>query len=582
MQSSQSAQKLVHQLIPYMLEAHSQTFQLSPFFRKIDPSPIEALANNLTAALLALGSKYEPLYETVSDNIWIFLASMKSAVEGITQPTSDEDAGQNLEDAIRTATTAIALLGFLDAASAQANFWMSGGRLALVHRVRNLLTDSFLTAVDGAFSTIRNAHTMDRHAKEWKRYLKHYDHQGRPLGPMLLQRSFMWLLVSATSLLVADERILRGSHILDLLMSKDSLPRLGSSTSPDADVSSIELYTSVAHEEMDRLEASADFLRMSSASQQRLACAVRSGALISFLNCSVLNEDAADPEVLAEWLHESLEDSMQMFDETLASTVLRSIAVLSRISPNSTPTTVRLLPRFIVQATPSRNIIAVASKCLASVLLGLSNDAVISTLYTLGNVLSPGPEQTVSNITNGELAPDGTGISNIYQGRPSTGSSLSLELEDDEDTSAAYSNIIQAICGIASICNNEKITALAQAMLLQKLSKVNHSVDAKIIVSAGDLALIGGQLEFRSLLRLYSRSCHTALVEDNTTILSAVGFRCLLTVGEALWLTYISRLGRHGITSQPTLSPARPCSTSIGNISWKRLYPKVTCISLTI
>ncbi|RYP78531.1 hypothetical protein DL771_000484 [Monosporascus sp. 5C6A] len=519
-QSSQSAQKLVHQLIPYMLEAHSQTFQPSPSFRKIEPSPVEALTSNLTAALLALGTKCDALHEPVSDNIWTFLASIRTAIQGIDLSKSDEDADQSLEDAIRTATIAIALLGFLDAASAQADFWRAGGRLALVQRVRNLLSEPFLTAVDGAFSTIRNAHTSDRHAKEWKRHLRHYDHQGRPLGPILLQRSFMWLLVSATSLLVADGRSLRDTHILELLMSDDGLPRPGSESAPEADYQSIQLYASIAEEEMERLEASADFLQMGSTSQQRLACAVKSGAIISFLNCSALNEDAASPDALNEWLQECLDDSMQMLDETLTCTVLRSMAVLSRISPSSTPTTVRLLPRFIVQASPSRSIIATASRCLAFVLQNLSHDAVISTLYTLGNVLSPSPEAAL-NGTNGESGADG-GISNIYQGRPSTGSSITLALQEDDDTSAVYSNIIQAICGIATIYHDEKITALAQAMLLQKLSKVNHAVDSQIIVGAASLSLSGAQLEFRSLLRLYTKLCHTSLVDDNSVVLNAI------------------------------------------------------------
>ena len=520
-QSSQSAQKLVNQLVPYMLEAHSQTFQPSPFFRKIEPSPVEALSHSLTAALLSLGNKYDALHETVSDNIWAFLAAIKTAVEGIDRPRPDEDVSQSFEDAIRITTIAIALLGFLDAASTQADFWRTGGRLALVQRVRNLLSDSFLTAVDGAFSTIRNAHTSDRHVKEWKRYLKHYDHQGRPLGPVLLQRSFMWLLVSATSLLIADGKILRSSHVLDLLMANENMPTPGS-TSPDADFSSIELYASIAQEEMDRLEAGADFLQMGSLSQQRLACAVKSGAIISFLNCAVLNEDAADTEVLAEWLQECLEDSMLMLDETLAFTVLRSMAILSRISPSFAPNAVRLLPRFIVQAAPARNIIIMASRCLATVLHGLSHDAVITTLYTLGNVLSPSLDQGAPNGNGVEPGADGAGVS-MYQGRRlSTGSSISLQLEDDEDTATAYSNIIMAICEISSVCGNEKITALAQAMLLQKLSKANHTIDAQILTGAGALSLNGGQLEFRTLLKLYSRECHTALVNDNPAILNAV------------------------------------------------------------
>ncbi|KAI2640683.1 hypothetical protein GGS26DRAFT_172568 [Hypomontagnella submonticulosa] len=520
-QSSQSAQRLVNQLIPYILEAHAQTFLPSPAFSKIEPSPIEALTSNVTGALLSLGNNYDDLHETVSDNIWALLAAMSKAIKSVVPLKLDGDGQSNLEDAIRVATIAISLLGFLDAASAQANFWRTGGRLALIQRIRVMLSEPFLTAIDGAFSTIRNAHTSDRNAKDWKRCLRHYANHGRPLGPMLLQRSFMWLLVSVTSLLVADVKVLRTSHILDLLMSKQGLLKLGSGT-PDADFQSIELYANIAQEEMDRLEAGADFIQLGSSSQQRLAYTVKAAAIISFLNCSVLNEDAADPDLLMSWLQECLDNPMQIADETLASTVLRSMAILSKISPTFAPTVIRLLPRFIVQTTLSKNIVATASKCLAFALHLLSQDAVITTLYTLGNVLSPDADQ---NIQNGSVIELGTGsgeLTNVYQGRQSTGSDISLQIQGEEETTVVYANIVQAICSIADMCNDEKITALAQAMLLQKLTKVNQSVDCHIITGAGVLSLNGGQLEFRSLLRLYSRLCHNAAAVDNATILDAV------------------------------------------------------------
>ncbi|KAI0135195.1 hypothetical protein F4814DRAFT_400132 [Daldinia grandis] len=517
-QSSQSAQKLASQLIPYVLEAHAQTFLPSPAFSKIEPSPIEALTSHVTAALLSLGNNYDDLHETVSDNIWALLAAMSTTVKGTVPLKLNGDAQPNLDDAIHIATVAISLLGFLDAASAQANFWRSGGRLALIRKISNLLSESFLTTIDASFSTIRNAHISDRNAKDWKRILRHYANQGRPLGSMLLQRSFMWLLVSATSLLIADVKLLRTSHILDLFMSKDGMSKLGSASSPDPDFQSIELYASIAQEEMDRLEASADFIELGSSAQQRLACAVKAAVIISYLNCSILHEDAADSELLMGWLQESLDNPMHMADETLASTVFRSMAILSKISPNFAPTVVRLLPRFIVQTTPSSSIVATASKCLAFTLRLLSQDAVITTLYTLGNVLSPDADHNVPNGSASELG----GLSSVYHGRQSTGSDISLQIRGDEDTTLAYANIVQAICSIADMCNDEKITALAQAMLLQKLTKVNQSVDCHIVTGASVLSLNGGQLEFRSLLRLYSRLCHNASAEDNSIILDAV------------------------------------------------------------
>ncbi|KAI0486319.1 phosphatidylinositol 3 [Xylaria cf. heliscus] len=520
-QNSQSAQKLAGQLIPYILESHVQSFVPSPGFARIEPSPNEALTRSLTAALLSLGSSHENLHETVSDNIWAYLASLRAIIQNIVPPRLEGDSEQNLGDAIRTVTLTISLLGFLDAASAQADFWRIGGRLALIQRVRNLLSDSFLTAIDGAFSTIRNSHSSDRHVKEWKRCLRQYASRGRPLGPILLQRSFTWLLVAATSLLIVDAKDLRGSHVLDVLMSREDLLKSGSLSGPDVDFRSIEMYAGLAQEEMERLEASADFLELASSSQQKLAYAVKASAIISYLNCSVLNEDAGDPDLLMGWLTETL-DSDQIVDEVLASVVLRTMAILARFLPDYAPTVMRLLPRFIVQTAPSANTVGIASKCLAFTLHTLSNDAVISTLYTLGNVLSPSPEHGIPNGTNGDLVGDSTGSSTMYHGRQSTGSDISLQIQNEEDTTAAYANIIQTICCIAKSSEDEKITALAQAMLLQKLTKVNQSVDGHILVGASTLSLNSGQLEFRSLLRLYSRICHAAVAENNTTLLDAI------------------------------------------------------------
>lgn len=521
-QSSQSAQKLTNQLIPYLLEAHSQTFQPSPFFRTIEPSPIEALSTHLTAALLSLGSKHDALHETVSDNIWAFLAALKTAVQSVVSMQDEDGVDQSLEEATRTATIAIALLGFLDAASAQADFWRTGGRLALIQRVRNLLTEPFLTAVEGAFSSIRNAHASDRNSKDWKRYMRHYAAQGRPLSANLLQRSFIWLLGSSTSLLIVDARILRSTHILDLLMANKDMINPGPHSNGDADFRSVEMYANIARDEIDRLEESADFIQMGSVSQQRIAFTVKAAAIVGFLNCTVLNEDAAEPDILMGWLEETLLDPIQMHDDVLASTVLRSMAILCRLNGGYAPKVSRLLPRFIVQSILRGETIEVASKCLAFVLQLLSHDAVITTLYTLGNVLSPTTEGEIPNGTNSDFATDGMEANGIYHGRQSTGSSISLALNGDEDTSLVYGNIVQAISSIANMSNDEKITALAQAMLLQKLSKVNHSVDAQIITGAAHLSLTSGQLEFRSLLRLYSRICQAALVDNNATLLTAV------------------------------------------------------------
>ncbi|KAK2593385.1 Phosphatidylinositol 4-kinase stt4 [Conoideocrella luteorostrata] len=521
-QSNLSAQKLSYRLIPYILEAHTQVFAPSPFFRKVEPSPTESLSFHLTAALLSLGINYIDLKETVTDGIWAFTNACGRAIESVLSPQSTDLDSLPVDDAIRTATIALALLGFLDAASAQADFWKAGGRLGLIQKVGQLLSETFLVAVETSLSTIRNTHTQTNEVREWKRLLRHYAYHGRPLGAMLVQRSFMRLVLSSTSLMVAEGPDLRRNHVLDLLMSGDNLALKDQRQLLDGDLRSIEVYTNIAIEQMDYLEAGADFVRLGSPDQQKLAYDVKSTAMIVYLNCSFLNEDTADSDVLMGWLQESLEDLSQMSDPSLAAVVLRCMALICRISPSYTSSVSRALPRFLVQTAPYGDTVKVASKSLAFVLNMLSKDAVISTLYSLGNVLSPDAEADFVNIpANGALG-NGESVAPEYGRRHSTGSSISLLVDGEQETTIVYGNVVQAIVTIATACDDEKITALAQSMLLQKLDKVNASVDTKVITGAAKLSLHGGQLEFRSLLKMYSRLCHIGVVDHKDFLLTAV------------------------------------------------------------
>ncbi|RFU75600.1 phosphatidylinositol 4-kinase [Trichoderma arundinaceum] len=520
-QSAQSAQRLSYRLIPYILDIHTQVFVSSPFFRKIEPSPTESLAFHVTAALLSLGNNHHELHDEISDGIWRFTNDCNKVTENVLSPHVGDPENPHLDDAIRTATIALALVGFLDAVSAQVDFWKVDGRLFLIQKVRQLLSEPFLVAVETAISTIRNSLSQDRDVKEWKRHLRHYAASGRPLGAMLLQRSFMWLVLASSSLMVTDGARLRTTHILDILMSKDGNINGASNHSSESDISSIETYTGLAIEQMHYIEAGADFVRLGAHSQQQLAFAVKSAAMITYLNCSLLNEEVADADVLTTWLQEALEDPLQMTDETLASTVLQCLALSCRIAPSFSSTVSRVLPRFLVQTVPQGNTVGVASKSLAYVLKLLSKDAVISTLYTLGNVLSPGSDATITGLQANGTAGEANLVP-VYVNRHSTGSAISLQMNGEEETAIIYGNVVQAICGIAAACEDEKITALAQSMLLQKLDKVNVSVDTQVIAGAATLALSGGQLEFRSLLKLYSRICHIGVVERKDFLLGSV------------------------------------------------------------
>lgn len=436
-------------------------------------------------------------------------------------PQSGDPESLPVDDAIRTVTIALALLGFLDAASAQADFWNAGGRLGLIQKFNQLLSEPFLVAVETSLSTIRNTHSQTNEVREWKRLLRHYASHGRPLGAMIIQRSFMWLVLSSTSLMVADGPALRKQHVLDLLMSGDGAAVMEQRHLLDGDVRSVEVYASITTDQMDYLEAGADFVRLGSPDQQKLAYDVKSAAMVAFLNCSLLHENGADSDVLMGWLQETLEDPLQMSDPSLASVVLRCMALICRISPSYSSAVSRALPRFLVQTAPHGDSTKVASTSLAFVLKMLSKDAIISTLYTLGNVLSPDSDEIAHGLTNGTTSNEEVAAGG-YNRRHSTSSSISLLMNGEQETAIVYGNVVQAICTIATTSGDEKIIALAQSMLLQKLDKVNASVDTKVISGAAKLSLYGGQLEFRSLLKMYSRICHIGVVDHKDFLLTAV------------------------------------------------------------
>lgn len=514
--SEQNAKRLSYQLKPYVLEAPEQKFDASPFFRKIDPNPNEALAFNVSGALLSLGIKYPNLQADISDNIWNFLSRCNHVMESIVATHTASHDNLHLKEAMRTATMVIALLGFLDAASAQANFWKTRERLSLIRKVSGLLSDQFLVAVETAISTLFNSHAQEREVKEWKRYLRHYSAAGRPLGALLLQRSFMWLVVASTSLESADEDDLKQSHVLDILLSRGRQLRVDSPMLDD----DIAFYANIAVDKINYIKDGADFVLISSPSNQKLAYELQASAMICYLNCCLLNEEIAEPETLLTWLQDIVEndDLSPMADATLASVVLRSLALICNLSPASSSVVSRMLTAYIVSSTPQRETIAVASKSLASILKMLSRDAVISTLYTLGNELSP---QSEAAFTNGQVNGNGISDSEIFESRDSGDSSTSLPTEA-EKSGFIHGNVVQAICGIAIACEDEQITALAQSVLLQKLNKINVAVDAKIIVGAADLALTGGQQEFKSLLKLYARQSHNGVVDNKEYLLNAV------------------------------------------------------------
>ena len=518
----ETADRLLKQLSPYLLEAPSQAIAPSPFLRSIQPSPWEALSYELTSALLAIGLRHRDLHDQAVDCTTGYLRNCLRVVslDAAKRPGSDSTSDVAIEETLETAAVSVSLLGFLEAISLYTNFYNESEILDLTQLLRQILDENLMVSVEGVFSSIRTSESTNRALGDWKSYTKRYAAAGRPLGAMLLQRGFMRLLVSCSSLQISTPEQLRKTDTFEILTSdKDYIHR----EYHDASTALLEVLSDVATESMRLLEDGSDYLQLGSAWQQRLAFAVKAYTLHTFLNCMVADEEIADIDVLMSWLEDTMADPVQMANDTLAGVVLRSTAVIAKFSPAIASNLSRSLPRFIVQGGIKGDSLFVAARSLTFILRLLSQDAVITGLYSLGNVLSA--RSATDRANGGADLSNGTALSSktiVPYTQNSTGSAISLDLSGEEETAAAYGNIVRAIVSMATICQDDKITALAQSMLLQKLGRVSLAVDLHIVTETAKLATVGGPIEFKSLLKLYARLGHDAVTQGNSTLLASV------------------------------------------------------------
>lgn len=439
LQTPESAQKLLRQLSPYMIESPTQQFAPSPYLRLAEPSPWEALARGLAAAVLSLGLNFPLLLraEAVATTN-AYLRRVLAVYE--TAAADDDDAA--------VACAVASLAGFLDSCARMAAFWSPVERAVLVLHVRKILSPDFLARSTAAAAAIRIAPKKAPAAVgQWKRLAKRYETLGRPLGALLLQHGLMALLIACTSLLVTNSS--SNNHmdafcdgdVLDVLMRGRAIV---SSIAPNEDIATIESLVDLAKNAVaavdDAVFSDAD------AASLPLAYAVKAHALTVYCNCVVLSQ-AADPDALQRWLEATIADPAQMAHPVLAAAALKTLAILSRVI-GSAHGFVSILHRFVVEGAPRRDTVRVAAKCLSYMLQhACSQDATITTLNTMGHVLSSAtPERALRAET---LQP--------FE-HQAMASSLSLASSSSDDfRHSIYCNVIETIVVVASNCTDLKV-----------------------------------------------------------------------------------------------------------------------------
>ena len=516
------ADKLLEKLSSYLSESYAQCFGPLTFSKRFEPCPWEVLTTNLTSAILSIGLKHPSLHAKAASALHNYVEGWAQVAYSLSP--SQIDGGELDEHAheaeiIEMMMLMVSMLGYLSAVTENAYFWKAPERLNVVQHISSALSSKFMTTLEVVLSIVRNSQKRYGQLRDWRRILKHYSADLRPLGATLLQDSFMEMVLRSASLLIMPIGDLTEKSPLSKLLITAKVPH-----SIEMYSNHIEELVSIAINEMTILENDSDFIQLRSPWLQRLFFRIKANTLSIFLCCSVLDQDLAKPEILMSWLEETLWDSAQMADEYLADTVLRCMAVLAKLSPSLATELSRLLPRFIVQGGLTPQVASVAAQSLANVLRLLSSDAVITTLYSLGNVLSA----SASNTERGSVAfpfnnvKNNANISEEAYDQRATGSAISLLLDDDGEKSTLHSNLVKTIVQIAIIHNDENVIDLARSMLIQKGGTVDQATDLQIIEQSAKLGINGSSNDFRALLRIYSTLCHDAIAKKNHGVIEAV------------------------------------------------------------
>lgn len=427
----ESAQKLLRQLTPYMSESFAQRFAPSPYLRDLTPSPWEHLTASLTRALISIGTRFKELQPDIRDVFSVYLGKVLAHSEG----SGEED------NEVNTASLVASFIGFLETASKYPKFWTSTERLAVLKQAQQVLSESFLLNAETTFTTIRN--TQKKSSGLWKRYTRDYDENGRPIGAMLLQYALMTFLVSSTSMIVVGMPARPGTDATDMLLDGQIVTTI----SPE-DFAAVETFSEMAASVIQIVDNGAPYLTSDSEKARYLALKTKAQALAAYCNCVVLS-NSADPNVLYGWLLSIISDPAQMSCVPLASPALNILAILAKDKNNSDQVGkfINTLHQYIVEGGPSTEVVQIAIKALAAILKHSPQDQTITTLNTLGHVLSS---------TKPERALEKSQTLQPFDTHPAA-SSLSLASPTDESRQAIYVNIIDTIVGIADTLKDPKV-----------------------------------------------------------------------------------------------------------------------------
>jgi len=381
--------------------------------------------------------------------------------------------------------------------------------LRLVDSIQPLLDSQLLIKIESVISSsntndsakkvssaLRNP-SPDTELNYLLRIHRRYILNNEPLGAFIIQRQLLRLLETVCYLACPSDGVDPGFLPLKGFRARFSL--LGPQT--------LNAIAHLSQTQLESVESSADFLKFNTSPHQELSLDLKATSIR--LACVAYVAGKEESHSFIAVLESVLGDSAQMSHDQLSSACLDAIAAISMSGHEHNSELTRQLRDFIVNfqaldyhngTTSSR--VCFAAKRLAWCLSAVSPDRVVSTLYSLVNVLAPLPPPTADRSVI-SLRPR-TALTNLDQNTVS--SSISLTLKTDDQRQQIYSNVIEAISEMVVELADEKVAELMISLLGQKFGRVNNGVDKSLVWGLAKISSIVKEKDFRQILKLHAKA----------------------------------------------------------------------------
>ena len=256
--------------------------------------------------------------------------------------------------------------------------------------------------------------------------------------------------------------------------------------------------------QLESIEASADFLKFKISPHQDLSLNLKATTIRLACIAFIVAHDKSDH--LLSLLKGILNDSTQMVHSDLSLAVLDVVAAISRNCHEHAADLNRALRNYIVHTHGPHDVVSerivIAARRLTWCLNAISKDRVVSTLYSLVNVLSP-PSATDRGAA--PLRPR-TALSLINVDYSNAASAISLSSKPEDQRQQIYSNVIEAIAEMVRTVEDEKIAELMISLLGQKFGRINENVDKSLVWGLARISTVVQEKDYKRILKLHAKA----------------------------------------------------------------------------